>query len=242
MPVGLFVSQTAMADNSMLEEQVAYYRARTAEYDEWFLRTGRYDRGVEHRTAWQAEVAAVGQSLREHVSGGEVLELACGTGLWTQQLAQVNRRVLAVDAAPEVIEVNRARTQSAHVHYLVADLFGWTPPLAQFDAVFFGFWLSHVPADRFDAFWALVRAALRPHGRVFWIDSLFEPSSTARDHGPLDHSGVVRRRLNDGGEFWIVKMFYEPLELEQRLSRLGFAGWVRSSGTFFHYGCVSSAG
>jgi SAM-dependent methyltransferase len=92
----------------------------------------------------QAEVAAVEQSLRDHISGGEVLELACGTGLWTRLLAQVNHRVMAVDAAPEVIDVNRSRTQSAHVHYLVADLFLWTPPLAQFDAVFFGCWLSHV--------------------------------------------------------------------------------------------------
>jgi 2-polyprenyl-3-methyl-5-hydroxy-6-metoxy-1,4-benzoquinol methylase len=230
-----------MADDSMLQEQVAYYRARAGEYDEWFLRTGRYDRGMDHRTAWRAEVAVVEQSLREHIVGGDVLELACGTGLWTQLLAQLNRRVMAVDASPEVIDVNRARTHSDHVHYVLADLFSWTAPPAQFDAVFFGFWLSHVPADRSEAFWNMVRAALRPNGRVFWIDSLLEPSSTARDHGPLDHSGVVRRRLNDGREFQIIKMFYEPADLEQRLSRLGFAGWVRSSGTFFHYGCVSPA-
>jgi 2-polyprenyl-3-methyl-5-hydroxy-6-metoxy-1,4-benzoquinol methylase len=228
-----------MADDSMLQEQVAYYRARAAEYDEWFLRTGRYDRGVSHRIAWQAELAAVEQSLREHIVGGEVLELACGTGLWTQQLAQLNRRVMAVDSSAEAIALNRARTHSDHIHYVLADLFSWIPPPAQFDAVFFGFWLSHVPADRFEAFWAMVRAALRPNGRVFWIDSLLDPSSTAHDHGPLDHSGVARRRLNDGREFRVVKMFYEPADLEQRLSRLGFAGWARSSGRFFHYGCVS---
>jgi 2-polyprenyl-3-methyl-5-hydroxy-6-metoxy-1,4-benzoquinol methylase len=231
-----------MADDSMLQEQIAYYRARAAEYDEWILRTGRYDRGVNHRIAWQAELAAVGESLREQIVGEDVLELACGTGLWTQQLARLNRRVMAVDASPEAIAINRARTHSDHVHYIVADLFSGIPVSAQFDAVFFGFWLSHVPADRFDAFWAMVRASLRPNGRVFWIDSLLDPSSTAHDHGPLDHSGVARRRLNDGREFRVVKMFYEPADLEQRLSRLGFAGWARSSGTFFHYGCVSPSG
>ncbi len=231
-----------MTDDQMLEEQVAYYRARAGEYDEWFYRTGRYDRGAEHRAAWQAEVTVVEQSLREHITGGEVLELACGTGLWTQQLAQISSQVTAVDASPEVIEINRTRTRSAHVRYVLADLFSWTPPAAQFDAVFFGFWLSHVPADRFDAFWSTVRTALKPNGHVFWIDSLLERSSTAHDHGPLDHSGVVSRRLNDGREFRIVKMFYEAEELEQRLARLGFAGWVRSSGAFFHFGCVSPAG
>jgi 2-polyprenyl-3-methyl-5-hydroxy-6-metoxy-1,4-benzoquinol methylase len=228
-----------MADDSMLQEQIAYYRTRAAEYDEWILRTGRYDRGVNHRIAWQAELAAVGESLREQIVGEDVLELACGTGLWTQQLARLNRRVMAVDASPEAIAINRARTHSDHVQYVVADLFSGIPVSAQFDAVFFGFWLSHVPADRFDAFWAMVRASLRPNGRVFWIDSLLDPSSTAHDHGPLDHSGVARRRLNDGREFRVVKMFYEPADLEQRLSRLGFVGWARSSGRFFHYGCVS---
>jgi 2-polyprenyl-3-methyl-5-hydroxy-6-metoxy-1,4-benzoquinol methylase len=228
-----------MADDSMLQEQIAYYRTRAAEYDEWILRTGRYDRGVNHRIAWQAELAAVGECLREQIVGEDVLELACGTGLWTQQLARLNRRVMAVDASPEAIAINRARTHSDHVQYVVADLFSGIPVSAQFDAVFFGFWLSHVPADRFDAFWAMVRASLRPNGRVFWIDSLLDPSSTAHDHGPLDHSGVARRRLNDGREFRVVKMFYEPADLEQRLSRLGFAGWARSSGRFFHYGCVS---
>jgi ubiquinone/menaquinone biosynthesis C-methylase UbiE len=70
-----------MADDSMLQEQIAYYRTRAAEYDEWILRTGRYDRGVNHRIAWQAELAAVGESLREQIVGEDVLELACGTGL-----------------------------------------------------------------------------------------------------------------------------------------------------------------
>ena len=230
-----------MPDDSLLEEQVAYYRARAAEYDEWFLRTGRYDHGPEHRAAWQAEVAIVERALHEHLSGGDVLELACGTGLWTRHLARSHRRVLAVDASPEVIEINRARTHSDSVQYVLADVFSWTPPAGQFDAVFFGFWLSHVPADRFDAFWANVRVALRPDGRVFWVDSLLEPASTARDHAPPDRSGIVRRRLNDGREFRIVKVFYEPADLEQRLSRLGVAGWVRSTGTFFHYGCVELA-
>jgi demethylmenaquinone methyltransferase/2-methoxy-6-polyprenyl-1,4-benzoquinol methylase len=77
-----------------------------------------------------------------------------------------------------------------------------------------------------------------PGGRVFWVDSLLDQASTATDHGPLDGSGVATRRLNDGREFQVVKMFYEPKDLEQRLGQLGFHGWVRPSGTFFHYGCV----
>lgn len=69
--------------------------------------------------------------------------------------------------------------------------------------------------------------------------TVFEQSSTARDHAPIDRSGIVRRKLNDGREFRIVKLFYELSVLELRLSELGWRGWVRSTGKFFVYGAVT---
>lgn len=227
------------ADDSLLEEQMTYYRARAAEYDEWWYRSGRYDRGPEHRAAWQREIAIVEQALNADAASGDALEFACGTGLWTNLLARTHRRVVAVDASPEVVDINRSRTASDRIDYLIADLFAWTPPPKQFDTVFFAFWLSHVPPARFGEFWEKVGGALKPGGRAFWVDSLREPASTARDHDPLDTSGVVRRKLNDGREFRIVKVFYEPDELRRRVTDLGFTGWVRSSGRFFHYGCMT---
>jgi demethylmenaquinone methyltransferase/2-methoxy-6-polyprenyl-1,4-benzoquinol methylase len=81
--------------------------------------------------------------------------------------------------------------------------------------------------------------SLKPNGRVFFVDSLLEQTSTARDHDQLDKSGKVQRRLNDGREFSIVKVFYEPGLLERRLADCGWEGWVRSSGQFFLYGSVT---
>jgi SAM-dependent methyltransferase len=228
-----------MADRELLDQQIAYYRARAEEYDQWFLRQGRYDRGPEHRAQWLGEIVEIEAVLRSTVHDAEVLELACGTGQWTRRLAENNTRVLAVDASPEVIALNRERVGSARVEYQVADIFSWVPPAA-FDVVFFSFWLSHVPPERFDGFWGLVRAALKPGGRVFFIDSLLEPTSTAVDHAPLDHSGLSQRRLNDGREFRIVKVFYEPSALEQRLSAMRWTGWVRATRTFFLYGTMTS--
>jgi 2-polyprenyl-3-methyl-5-hydroxy-6-metoxy-1,4-benzoquinol methylase len=228
-----------MEDRSLLDQQMAYYRARAPEYDEWFLREKRFDRGPEHRRQWFAEVEEIENVLQATVQGAEVLELACGTGLWTRRLAENNRRVVAVDASPEVIAINRTRVGSANVEYTIADIFSWEPATS-FDVVFFSFWLSHVPPARFDPFWALVRSALRPGGQVFFIDSLLEPTTSALDHGPVDQSGVVRRRLNDGQEFDVVKIFYQPDELERRLAELGWQGWVRSTPRFFLYGSVRS--
>src|SRR5262245_58643566 len=127
-----------MDERHILDEQVRYYRARAAEYDEWFLRQGRYDHGPEHRARWSEEVAIVEAALHEIPACDDVLELACGTGLWTRHLAKSHKRVLAVDASSEVISINRARVHSEAVEYEMADLFSWTPPAARFDLVFFG--------------------------------------------------------------------------------------------------------
>jgi SAM-dependent methyltransferase len=230
-----------MKQRRLLDEQIAYYRARAAEYDEWFFRQGRYDRGPEQRAAWFEEVGRLEAALRAASPQGEILELACGTGLWTRHLVAGASHITALDASPEAIALNQARLRSDKLTYVVGDVFAWTPPRS-FDFVFFSFWLSHVPDSQFDSFWDLVRRALRPGGHAFFIDSLREPQSTARDHALLGDSGVVRRRLNDGREFSVIKVFHDPSALEQRLRRQGWEGVVRSSGRFFLYGSLTRCG
>src|SRR6058998_1403472 len=99
--------ESATDDSALLDEQVAYYRARAAEYDAWWFRTGRFDRGAENNAAWRADVAVVEQAAADILAcarPSNVLELACGTGLFTRHLAPRVDAVTAVDASPEVIE------------------------------------------------------------------------------------------------------------------------------------------
>jgi demethylmenaquinone methyltransferase/2-methoxy-6-polyprenyl-1,4-benzoquinol methylase len=226
---------------AILAEQIAYYRARAGEYDEWFLRRGRYDQGPELNRQWFAEVAEVQAVLERQAPFGRVLELACGTGWWTEQLARHAASITAVDASPEVIAINRQRVHSANVTYKTADLFTWRSS-EPYDLVFFSFWLSHVPAERFAPFWELVRTALAPGGRVFFIDSRYEQSSTARDQ-PLEGNDAVtlRRRLNDGREFRIVKVFYTPDALAKRLRPLGWNVQIATTASYFIYGTGTRA-
>ena len=228
-------------DGELLRGQLAYYRARAGEYDEWFLRQGRHDRGPKWNRRWFSELEEVRRELDSFRPEGEVLELACGTGLWTVELARHADRVTAVDASPEVLGINRARLGESRtetpVRYVRADLFDWRPDEEAYDSVFFGFWLSHVPPGRFDAFWDLVRSALRPGGRAFFVDSLrIEPWAEKRLVGrdPQDHTTV--RHLNDGREFRIVKIFYEPAALERRLADLGWRFSVRKTENHLLYG------
>ena len=79
--------------------------------------------------------------------------------------------------------------------------------------------LSHVPDDRFDAFWRAVRAALRADGRVFLIDNVAGDPMHAWKRA---HGHVETRSVADGREFDIVKRHWEPEELEERVRPLGF--------------------
>jgi len=229
-----------MTDETVLTEQLDYYRARALEYDKWWMREGRFDRGPEANTRWFAETTELERALQRFDPRGDVLELACGTGLWTRHLVDYADTLTAVDAAPEVLAVNRARVGDGSVTYVEADLFDWVPQ-ERYDACVFAFWLSHVPADRFAGFWETVAGALKPGGGVFFIDSARTERSTAADHVlPVDGGDdTMTRRLDDGREFQIIKRFYDPAELEGALAELGWSASVGATPEFFIHGTAS---
>jgi SAM-dependent methyltransferase len=127
------------------------------------------------------------------------------------------------DASSETLDLNRQRVGRADVEYVVADLFSWTPTRA-FDVVCFSFWLSHVPRTRFSWFWDLVHSCLAPGGRVFFIDNRDDPQPTTADNDPyVVHYGpdLHLRRLSDGSEYRVVKVMYEPEDLQSLLEQQG---------------------
>ena len=239
--VGAVKSSGAAEERRVIAEQVAYYRARAPEYDDWFFRRGQYDHGAEWNRRWRTEVEELRRALDAARPSGRVLELACGTGLWTERLAPRAAELTCVDASPEVIALNRERVSAGHVEYVCADLFTWQPS-RRYDFVFFGFWLSHVPAGAFIPFWSTVARALVPGGRVFFVDSRNHPAGREAGHSdwaPASPPSRSRRRLQDGREFEIVKIFYPPDDLQAQLRALGWRAVVRGTATFFLHGLAT---
>lgn len=120
----------------------------------------------------------------------------------------------------------------ARVHWIEADIFGWEPD-ERYDVVFFGFWLSHVPLERFDAFWSLVGRCLKPGGRVAFVDDAYR---TADEIVNGDASAVIRRRLTHETAFRAVKVPHTPDRLEHRLRTLGWDVSVRYVAQPFFWG------
>lgn len=199
-----------------LADQIDYYRHRAGEYD---------------ATAY-GDVAAARNRIARLIAGmrptGHLLEIACGTGLWTEALAELADTVTAIDAAPEVVEIASDRVRSAKVSFEVADVFSWTPG-TRFDVIFFSAWLSHVPTDRFDQFWQLLRGLLAEDGRVLFIDEHVD--ERGKEAYVAGRDEIVERRLRDGGTFRVIKNFVDPQRLELRLRRLGWDCTIRRDGS-----------
>ncbi|HVX29161.1 MAG TPA: class I SAM-dependent methyltransferase [Nitrolancea sp.] len=224
-----------MDTTRVIDEMIAYYRARAAEYDEWFYRQNRYDHGPEINQLWFDDVAQLEAAFATIEPVDDALELAAGTGIWTEKLVKIARQLTVVDASPEMIEINRGKLPGAPVRYIQANIFDWEPDRA-YNLVFFSFWLSHVPPERLDAFLAQVRRATRRGGRLFLIDSRFEQTGAARNNPLFEDEQTYRTRiLNDGNQYRIVKVYYETEQLRQLLDRAGFDAEVHFTDRYFIY-------
>ncbi len=198
--------------DDVLASQLDYYRRRAAEYD---------------ATAYgdlEAARARIERIVGDFAPSGAVLEVACGTGMWTQALAGAAETVTALDAAPETIAIARERVRADNVTFEVADVFSWATT-ARFDVIFFSAWLSHVPAERFGEFWRILRGLLAEGGRALFVD---EPAEIRDKETYVPGAdGIVERRLNDGSTYRIVKNFIDPERLEQQLRDLGWTVRLR---------------
>ena len=214
-------------EDARVREQIEYYRERAPEYDDWFYKRGRYDEGERRRREWQDETERAHRILRALGPVEEALELAGGTGIWTERLLHVADRVTAVDSSPEVIELARRRVRSdPRVTFEVADLFAYRAA-RRFDLVSFTFWLSHVPPSRLPGFFALLQRSLRPGGVLFAVD---QRATAGRQTGPGDRQ---ERDLADGRSFEIVKVYYTRPQLQALFAAHGFRVEVTTTPTLW---------
>jgi ubiquinone/menaquinone biosynthesis C-methylase UbiE len=145
-----------------------YYRQRAAEYDEVYLKPER-----------QADLARLRDLLPPLVAGRRVLEIAAGTGHWTEVLAPSAASITATDLNAETIAIAAQRDYgTAAVSLLRADAYQLAEVPGDFDVVFCGFWWSRIPRADIARFLAGLRARVAAGTRLVLLDNRYVPGAT----------------------------------------------------------------
>jgi ubiquinone/menaquinone biosynthesis C-methylase UbiE len=180
-----------------------YYRARASEYDAIYSKPER-----------QADLRRIEQWLPSVLAGRSVLEVACGTGYWTQFFAPHCPRVVAIDAAPETLRIAQARVAGTKVEFVVGDAYDLPAQAEPLGAGFAGFWWSHIPHDRITAFLQGFHTALEPGAPVVLLDNRFVAgSSTPISERDSAGNTYQTRQLADGTAHRVLKNFPSKQEL-----------------------------
>ena len=194
-----------------LSEMQSYYAARASEYDRIYQKPER-----------QADLRAIEQWLPPKFAGARVIEIACGTGYWTQLIAPVSAQLLAIDSAGETIAIANARVPAAKVEFLLGDAYVLPRHIGPFDAAFAGFWFSHVPKARRREFLLGLAARLEPGAKVVLLDNRYvEGSSTPLGARDADGNTYQTRQLGDGSTHQVLKNFPSEAELLELVAGLG---------------------
>jgi ubiquinone/menaquinone biosynthesis C-methylase UbiE len=199
---------------------LAYYSARAQEYERIYSKPERQDQLRELK-------ATIGALF----AGQSVLEVACGTGYWTQYIARTAKVICATDLSEETLAVAMAKgLDENRVRFLKADAMALPVGLGQFDSAFCGFWWSHVARSSIAGFLDTLHARLRQGARVVVLDNKYvEGSSTAISRRSPAGDTYQIRQLSDGSTHEVLKNFPSEPELRAQLNgraaNIKYAAW-----------------
>jgi demethylmenaquinone methyltransferase/2-methoxy-6-polyprenyl-1,4-benzoquinol methylase len=188
-----------------------YYSARAPQYDEVYLKPER-----------QADLREIEQWLPTRFVGADLLEIACGTGYWTQFIARTANSIVAIDAAEETLQIAGERVPDAHVRFTLGDAYAPETGERHCNAAFAGFWFSHVPAQRRAEFVRTLCALLPAGSKVVFIDNRYVEGSSSPivEHDQFGNTYQLRK-LADGSTHQIVKNFPTEDELIASIASAG---------------------
>ena len=191
---------------------VDYYAQRAAEYERIYEKPER-----------QEDLRQLKDWVHTALTRRNVLEVACGTGYWTQVAAETADSIVAIDANEAVLDIARRKPiDPQKVTFRIGDAYQLPVAPGQFDAALVAFWWSHVPRERLAAFLDGLRSALQPGAFVIFIDNTFVPgNSTPLCRTDAFGNTYQQRSLDDGRSFEVLKNYPTDGELREAVS-----GWL----------------
>jgi SAM-dependent methyltransferase len=196
----------------MNQDLVSYYKDRAKEYDKVYSNPDE-----------QEDLLKAADVFRALFARRTVLEIACGTGYWTEQFSKTATSVYATDINSEVIAIAEERGIKANVTFAVADMFGMTADM-KYEGIFGGFIWSHILLQDLERFIEKVKGLLRSDGVIVFIDSN-HVEGTSHDINRITKTDgygntFQSRKLDNGTPHLVLKNFPTKDFLLQKLSNI----------------------
>lgn len=194
----------------MLNQDLAeYYAKRAPEYEAIYAKPER-----------QEDLAILRDFLRAIFAGRHVLEIACGTGYWTETLADCAASIFATDINEEVLQIARSKPRLSaqhHIQFTRADAYILNA-VPQKASCLIAFWWSHIPKERIAEFLETVKARVLRGGIVVVIDNRYVSGSSS-PVSRIDANGNTfqLRKLADGSTHEVLKNFPTTEELRKMM-------------------------
>lgn len=217
----------------LLDETKEYYRQRAPQFADWHRHTGEYEGGPGLDRSYFDEAKILFDALESEGLRGNILEIASGTGIWTEAVIKTASALTAVDSSKEMLERCRSRLgTNPKIRYVVADFFDWFPD-KEYDVVTFSFMISHVPASKLDEFVLKLSRCMRPGGKIFFVDQ--QPQAIKNEELDQPDGEVAWRTLENGRRFKVVKHFYTPEEIQESFLAHGINVKIAYTPTHFFF-------
>ncbi|WP_282937230.1 class I SAM-dependent methyltransferase [Paenibacillus sp. RC67] len=185
-----------------------YYGARAEEYE-----------AIYHRDDpnYQQELSLLRNTLQSLTKNKSVLEIACGTGYWSQAVAETAARFVGVDIRPEVIQMAKAKNLPPDkVTFVEGDAYNLESIEGSFDFGLANFWFSHIPKNKIEHFLSGFHRKLLPGANVFIADNVYVPGRGGEWIVKEDSEDTYKlRELADGSRHEILKNYYDYDELRE---------------------------
>jgi len=194
-----------------INEMEKYYAKRASEYEEIYLKSERQEYIKESKDL-----------LRKYFSNKNVLEIACGTGFWTEIISETAAKITATDLNNEVLDIAKNKKYRCKVDFIQDDSYILDKIPEKYDSLFAGFWFSHIPKSKIGNFLKVIHNKLDEDALVHFMDNLYvEGSSTPISRYDSEGNSYQIRKLKDNSRHEVLKNFYDEKSLMECFGNYG---------------------
>lgn len=181
----------------MNTDLVKYYKDRANEYERIYSKPER-----------QEELIGSSKILQDLFKDKKVLEIACGTGYWTESIAKTANSILATDINKEVLEIAESKEYSKqNIKFELLDIFDHTLN-TKYESVFAGFIWSHIKKQELTSFINALRSMVKNNATIVIMDNNYVEGSNHPITKTDEFGNTFQtRKLDDGTSHLVLKNF-----------------------------------